>query len=204
MGSMGESAENNPSNLDEGQDIALTSGDKETLRSVARESIATGLREGHPLQVDLQAYRPRLRDGGSTFVTLQLEDRLRGCIGSLEDRRPLVEDVAENAYAAAFRDPRFLPVSPKEFDSLEMHISLLSPLSRIQAESEDELLALLRPGVDGLLLEDTPFRSTFLPQVWKSLAEPREFLTQLKLKAGLSADHWSSSIHFFRYTVEEF
>jgi AmmeMemoRadiSam system protein A len=191
-------------NKDGGRDCALTSEDKETLRSVARESIATGLREGHPLQVDLKAYRPRLRDGGSTFVTLELDDRLRGCIGSLEDRRPLVEDVAENAYAAAFRDPRFLPVSPKEFDSLEMHISLLSPLSPLEVESEDELLVLLRPGVDGLLLDDSPFRSTFLPQVWKSLAEPKEFVTQLKLKAGLSADHWSPSIRFFKYTVEEF
>jgi AmmeMemoRadiSam system protein A len=191
-------------NKDGGCDRALTSEDKETLRSVARGSIATGLREGHPLQVDLEAYRPRLRDAGSTFVTLELDDRLRGCIGSLEDRRPLVEDVAENAYAAAFRDPRFLPVSPKEFDSLEMHISLLSPLSPLEVESEDELLVLLRPGVDGLLLDDSPFRSTFLPQVWKSLAEPKEFVTQLKLKAGLSADHWSPSIRFFQYTVEEF
>lgn len=191
-------------NEDGGRDPALTLEDKETLRSVARESIATGLREGHPLKVDPEAYCPRLRDRGSTFVTLELDDRLRGCIGSLEDRRPLVEDVAENAYAAAFRDPRFLPVSPREFDFLEMHISLLSPLSPLEVESENELLVLLRPGVDGLLLDDSPFRSTFLPQVWKSLAEPREFVTQLKLKAGLSADHWSSSIRFFQYTVEEF
>jgi AmmeMemoRadiSam system protein A len=201
---MADGAKRDPSSNDGGRGFALTSKEKETLRSVAKKSIATGLGEGHPLKVDLQAYPPRLREGGSTFVTLQLNDRLRGCIGSFADRRPLVEDVAENAYAAAFRDPRFLPVSPKEFDSLQLHISLLSPLSLVEAKSEDALLALLRPGVDGLLLVDTPFRSTFLPQVWRSLVEPREFLTQLKLKAGLSAEHWSSSIQFFRYTVEEF
>lgn len=199
-----EGERSDPSDVEGGPKFNLTPEEKDTLRSVARESIATGLKAGHPLRVDPRTYGPRLRERGATFVTLQLEDRLRGCIGSLEDRRTLVEDVAENAYAAAFRDPRFLPVSPREFESLEMHISVLSPLSPVLVESEDELLAALRPGVDGLLLEDTPFRSTFLPQVWKSLKEPKEFLTHLKLKAGLSADHWSPTIQFSRYTVEEF
>jgi AmmeMemoRadiSam system protein A len=182
----------------------LNSKEREALRKVAWRSIDFGLETGKRLEVTGEGYPPPLREGGATFVTLEMGGRLRGCIGTYHPRRPLVRDVAENAFAAAFRDHRFPPVSKSEREELELHISLLSPLAALEVESEVELLGALRPGVDGLLLEDPPHRSTFLPQVWDSLTEPLEFLTQLKLKAGLPVDHWSSTVRFYRYTVEGF
>jgi AmmeMemoRadiSam system protein A len=145
-----------------------------------------------------------LRAPGATFVTLETQGELRGCIGSLEPRRPLVEDVAENAFAAAFRDPRFPPLGTAEWPEVTFHISYLTPSEPLPADTREELLDALRPGVDGLVLEDPPFRSTFLPQVWESLPLPEEFLGELLRKAGLPRDHWSSTIRFWRYQVTEF
>jgi len=171
---------------------------------VAWRSIDFGLEEGRPLELTAESYPPPLQEEGATFVTLEVGGRLRGCIGTYLPRRPLVMDVAENAFSAAFRDHRFPPVSESERKELELHISLLAPLAALDVESEGDLLRALRPGVDGLLLEDPPHRSTFLPQVWDSLPDPLEFLAQLKLKAGLPRDHWSPNVRFYRYTVEEF
>jgi len=145
-----------------------------------------------------------LEEPGAVFVTLELNGHLRGCIGSYLARRPLVRDVAENAFAAAFRDPRFPPLSVDELPQLEFHISLLTRPVPLPVNSREELLATLRPGVDGLLLEDPPHRSTFLPQVWESLPDPGEFLDHLLLKGGLPRGYWSPSLRFLRYTVREF
>lgn len=136
-------------------------------------------------------------------MTLDIQGRLRGCVGSLFVRVPLVEDVSRNAYAAAFRDYRFPPVSAEEVTKLGVHISLLTPPVPFEAKTRDELIRILRPGVDGLLVEDPPFRSTFLPQVWEALPDPEDFLSELFLKAGLPPDHWSPSLQFRRYRVEE-
>jgi AmmeMemoRadiSam system protein A len=116
----------------------------------------------------------------------------------------LVLDVAQNAYSAAFMDFRFPPLSQAELPDLELHISLLTPLEPLEVRNLQDLLVKLRPGVDGLLLEDPPHRSTFLPQVWSSLPEPDDFLGELFLKAGLPRDHWSETLSFQRYGVEEF
>jgi AmmeMemoRadiSam system protein A len=105
--------------------------------------------------------------------------------------RPLAEDVAENAYKSALADPRFPPVSAAEVDGLQISVSVLSPPEPIPARNEAELLAALRPGEDGLIVEDGGRRALFLPSVWEHLGEPRQFLAHLKLKAGLPADHWS-------------
>jgi AmmeMemoRadiSam system protein A len=150
------------------------------------------------------SYPAPLEEPGAVFVTLERKGRLRGCIGSYEARRPLVEDVAENAFAAAFLDPRFRPLSREEVDGLDLHISLLTPLVPVDVTNREELLATLRPGVDGLLLEDPPHRATFLPQVWEALPDPGEFLDQLLMKGGLSRGHWSPTLRFHRYTVLEF
>ncbi len=175
---------------------------RDLLKTIARESIRSGLTHGQPLQVDLDKVDETLRQPAATFVTLNLRGQLRGCIGSLQAVRPLAEDVAHNAWAAAFQDFRFPPLTAEEFPDIDIHISLLSEPEPMEVASEDDLLRQVRPGKDGLILEDGPYRSTFLPQVWESLPDPKRFLAELKMKAGLSPDYWSDTIRFSRYTVE--
>jgi AmmeMemoRadiSam system protein B/AmmeMemoRadiSam system protein A len=171
-----------------------------TLLAHARSAIAHRL--GVPSVPLLQA--PFLADPGATFVTLKVEGELRGCVGSLQPRRPLGEDVRANAQAAAFDDPRFLPLSRAEFDALEVEVSVLSASAPIVVASERELHAQLRPGIDGVTLQWGARRATFLPQVWESLPDPRDFFGHLKRKAGLPLDFWSDELTISRYTVEKF
>jgi AmmeMemoRadiSam system protein A len=183
----------------------LSQQDRATLLDVARRSIQHGLSDQSPLPVEPEEYPATLRPVRATFITLEIEGRLRGCIGTLEARSPLVRDVADHAYAAAFEDPRFLPPSPEEFPRLDVHISVLSPAEPLHFQSEDELLAQLRPGVDGLILRlGQQRRATFLPSVWESLNDPYIFLAQLKQKAGLPLDFWSPELQAERYTTESF
>ncbi len=146
---------------------------------------------------------PRLDAPGATFVTLTQDGDLRGCIGSLEATRPLDRDVRANARAAAFADPRFLPLRENEFARTRVEVSLLSPAVPMQFTDEEDALGQLRPGVDGVIFEYGPRRSTVLPQVWESLPEPHDFLGQLKRKAGLPADFWSPDVHLSRYVVDK-
>lgn len=177
---------------------------RERLRGLARASIRHGLENSCPIDVLLHEWPDSLVEKRSTFVTLQQNRQLRGCIGALEATRPLVRDLAANAFAAAFRDPRFPPVTAADFPELEIHVSVLSAIELFPVESEVELLEKLRPNVDGLVLEEGDRRGTFLPAVWRSLPEAGEFLKQLKLKAGLEPGYWSESIRAYRYTTEEF
>jgi hypothetical protein len=177
---------------------------RQQLLQVARDSIAHGLRHGRPLPVDIDAYAETLRVPRATFVTLQEDGELRGCIGSLEAHRPLVADIADNAFNAAFRDPRFLPLRAEDLDRLDIHISVLSPPAPLHFRDEADLLTQLRPGVDGLVLSAPGHRGTFLPSVWESLSRPEDFLRQLKRKAGLAADFWSPELRVERYTTEAF
>jgi AmmeMemoRadiSam system protein B/AmmeMemoRadiSam system protein A len=173
----------------------------ETLLDVARRSIEWGAASSGPLPVETETYPPALREVRSTFVTLKLDGELRGCIGSLEAARPLVSDVARSAYKAAYEDPRFPPVSAEERGRLEIHVSVLEPSKPMSFKSEGDLLAQLRPGVDGLILREGGSQATFLPDVWESLPEPRDFVAQLKKKAGLAADYWSPTVEVDRYTT---
>jgi uncharacterized protein len=174
------------------------------LREVARRSIDHGLSQGRALPVDPYQHDPELQQLGATFVTLKQAGILRGCIGTLEAERPLVTDVACNAFNAGFRDPRFSPLAVYEVEELELHISLLSPPEVIPARDEADLLAQLRPGIDGLILVEGRRRGTFLPAVWEQLPEPIDFLAHLKRKAGLPPHHWSPTLQVERYTVEAF
>lgn len=169
------------------------------LLSIARASL------GEALGLDrLRAYDdPWLQEPGATFVTLRQRTRLRGCVGSLHAHRPLYADVRANARAAAFHDTRFAPVSREEFPALSFEVSLLSSPEPFEVSCEEEALACLRPGVDGVIFDCEGCRSTFLPQVWEHLREPREFLAQLKQKAGLPAAYWSSDVRLWRYTVSK-
>jgi len=141
---------------------------------------------------------------GATFVTLTQYGELRGCIGTLEAHRPLREDVEQNALAAAFRDPRFAPLAATEWAITRVEVSLLSAPAPLPVAGEDDLLQRLRPGVDGVVLAWRGRRATFLPQVWESLAEPRDFIAALKRKAGLGTGFWADDIRIARYTVDKF
>ena len=178
--------------------------DQETLLRVAADSIRHGLDTGRALSVNVEDYSPALQQAGASFITLTILRQLRGCIGMLTATRPLIKDVAENAFAAAFEDPRFPSLTEAEYAQLEYHISILNPAEPMEFESETDLLQQLRPGIDGLILEDRGRRATFLPSVWESLSMPPEFLQHLKQKAGLPADYWSDSLQVQRYTVQEF
>lgn len=146
---------------------------------------------------------PQLGERGACFVTLTLDDDLRGCIGSLRPQRPLGEDVVQNAVGAASRDPRFPPLSRDEFQRIRIEVSLLSSPEFIDFGTEAELLAQLRPGVDGLMLFAGCRSATFLPQVWAQLPEPQAFLSALKAKAGMVPDRPVDGLMAARYTVRK-
>jgi len=170
------------------------------LLAIAREAIAEGLGIARivPRAADWLA-RP-----AATFVTLRQQGELRGCIGSIDPRRALGEDVARNAQAAAFRDPRFGPLAVHEFETVAVEVSVLSARVPLEAATQAEALERIRPGIDGITLEYEGLAATFLPQVWESLADPAEFLEALRQKAGLPARFWHPCVRLTRYTVEKF
>ena len=180
----------------------FSESDKTTLLQIASQSIAHGLHTSMPMEIDVTKFDEPLRLHRATFVTLHRMGPLRGCIGRLDASRPLVADVAFNAFAAAFQDPRFTPLTAREVEGLDLHISVLTTPQRMTFTDEADLLRQLRPGIDGLILESGPHRGTFLPAVWADLPDPTQFLQHLKLKAGLSPDHWSPNIRIQRYTAE--
>lgn len=177
---------------------------QKTLLSVARQSILHGLQHGSIMTLSLDDYPPQLQQQRATFVTLNLDGQLRGCIGSLETHQPLLLDVVHNAFAAAFQDPRFLPLSQAEFEQLEIHISVLNPAEEMSFASEQDLINQLRPGIDGLIMQEGHQRGTFLPSVWQQLPEPEQFIQHLKIKAGLPANYWSADLRLWRYTTLSF
>ncbi len=168
------------------------------LLPIARATIAKALGQESAVTPEGAAW---LQEPGACFVTLTQHGQLRGCIGSLQASRPLLADVKSNAVAAALHDPRFLPLTLTELASTVIEVSLLSPLQAMRFESEVQALAQLRPGVDGVVFECGRYRSTFLPQVWEQLPSAREFMAQLKRKAGLASDFWSKDVRLQRYSV---
>lgn len=182
--------------------MSLNKENQQRLLELAKSSIQHGLQTGRPLKINLDDYPEELTERRATFVTLEINQQLRGCIGMLEAVRPLAEDIAENAYSAAFKDPRFPPLEAYELDKLDIHLSILAPAEPVSFSSEQDLIAQLQPGIDGLILEEGRRRGTFLPSVWESLPEPRQFLRHLKQKAGLPPDYWTESIRIYRYRAE--
>jgi uncharacterized protein len=165
---------------------------------------AEGCPKGGVVFQGLENLPAELMEKRATFVTLTIGGQLRGCIGMLEACRPLAEDVAANAVAAAFEDPRFEPLTEKEFTKLNIHISVLSPPEEMDFFSEEDVLSRIRPGIDGLILQDGYHRGTFLPSVWEELPQKELFWAHLKHKAGLPSGYWSDTIRVFRYTTEYF
>ncbi|HEV8097168.1 MAG TPA: AmmeMemoRadiSam system protein B [Burkholderiales bacterium] len=167
------------------------------LLAIARAAIArelgTGTAEGHP-----DAW---LGQTAATFVTLLKDGKLRGCIGSLEAHRPLREDVAANAVAAAFRDPRFPPLAKEEWPYCALEVSLLSRPRTIRFADEADLFAQVRAGEDGIILEYAGKHATYLPQVWEGLPDNRRFFAELKRKAGIPEETGLARCKVLRYRV---
>ena len=175
----------------------------ETLLHLAAASIEFGLRQARPLPVELSDYAPELGEKGASFVTLKQDGRLRGCIGTSMAVQPLVRDVSDHAFAAAFRDHRFPPLTAAELTDLSLSVSVLSNPSPMDFRDESDLLGQLRPHVDGLIIEDGGHRALFLPAVWEALPDAETFLGHLKVKAGLLAGHWSGHFKTWRFVAEE-
>jgi AmmeMemoRadiSam system protein A len=174
------------------------------LLCIARSSISEGVRTGRPISVDTRDLPAALQALRCTFVTLLRDGELRGCTGSMEPVQPLAVDVAMVACQTALSDPRFYPVQAEEISEINIEVSILSPLEALPVSSEADLLARLRPGIDGLVLELGPRRATFLPKVWETLPDPRDFVGELKRKAGLPRDFWSEEIVLHHYLTETF
>ncbi len=177
---------------------------RETLREIARSAIADGAGTGTPPEIGLDGLPRPLQAMRATFVTVRQHGRLRGCIGSLVPQQPLARDVAQNAWKAAFADPRFKPVTAQEEAELDISVSILSTARRIHAAGDAALLDELRPDLDGLILVDGDRRGVFLPQVWESLPDLKTFLARLKAKAGLPEGRWPETMQAYRFTTESF
>ncbi|MCC7272633.1 MAG: AmmeMemoRadiSam system protein B [Alphaproteobacteria bacterium] len=175
------------------------------LLQVGVHSIRRGMATGRPIDIQFDANPPRtLAAHRATFVTLEHEGRLRGCIGSVVPHRPLAEDVAINAFKAAFGDPRFPKLTADELARCNLSIAILSTPRPIAFATEEELVAALQPDRDGVILQDAGKRGLFLPHVWGGLPDPRRFVRHLKAKAGLPQDHWSPTVRAWRFATEKF
>lgn len=181
----------------------LDDGIRRRLLTLARSSIAGAFR-GEPPPEPPAGAPALLHELRASFVSLKTAAGLRGCIGTLEARRPLALDVVLNARAAAFEDPRFPPLTVPELPQLRIEISVLSAAEPLPAADRQRLLQSLHPGEDGLILQAGARRATFLPAVWATLADPQQFVAHLFLKAGLPPDYWSRHLRFFRYQAECF
>lgn len=174
------------------------------LIDVARMSILSTVHASGAAEPAPAAFPAPLQAPRATFVTLRTASELRGCCGTLEPRRALVLDVWHTARSAAREDRRFAPVTARELDSLALEVSVLTPLERIHPADEADLLAHLEACATGLYLKHGAHCATFLPKVWESLPEPRQFLRQLKLKAGLGERYWSPDIEWYTYQTDCF
>ncbi|MBI4006020.1 MAG: AmmeMemoRadiSam system protein A [Gammaproteobacteria bacterium] len=170
------------------------------LLIIARNSIQHGFNSNRSLQLQSDNYPSLLREIRATFVTIKIKSALRGCVGTTRAISPLILSVSDNAYSAAFHDPRFKPLRENEYKNIHISISILTPTEPIQFSSETELMGLLRPGIDGLIIEKDAFKATFLPAVWESLPEPEDFLRQLKIKARIPA--YQAPVKAWRYQTD--
>ncbi len=179
---------------------------KKILLKVARLSIKNYLESSKLLIIKRENYPdPQLWEERGTFVTLTIYDNLRGCIGTIIPVRPLIIDVAENAVNAAFRDPRFYPLTQKEFPLIEIEVSILTVPKPLEFKNIRELFEKIRPGIDGVIIRNGPFQATFLPQVWKEIPDKETFFRDLCLKAGMSGDCFTNpSLEVYTYQVEAF
>lgn len=184
--------------------LPLTDQQKQSLLQVAATFTALSANNQQMQQIFLGGVMPRLQSPGASFVTLTKAGQLRGCLGTLQAYRPLISDVAAQAFQTARSDPRFPQVQRSEIPSLVLEVAVLSAPEQISFSDEADLVSQLKPGEDGLILQDEGNSGTFLPKVWESIPEPDAFLKQLKQKAGLPMDHWSETLRVMRYRTDAF
>lgn len=180
-----------------------TDEEKQFILNLARRAIEQYLAQGTMLKVEKSEAPENLRDEQSCFVTLELDQELRGCIGHVEPIQPLYLDIIENAVGAAFEDPRFSPLTIEEYKRAELEVSVLTVPQELFFSSPEDLVNKLRPGQDGVIIRRAERGATYLPQVWEKIPDKERFLSELCLKADLSADDWRK--HGFRvwiYQVE--
>ncbi|MGC8651041.1 MAG: AmmeMemoRadiSam system protein A [Minisyncoccia bacterium] len=175
------------------------------LLQIARKTIEKYSLNGSLLELDDTDFDSELLVKRATFVTLTKNNELRGCMGELEAHKPLYQSVIDNSLASAFLDPRFSPITHDELTDLKIEISILSPLKKLALNNTQKLLKYLQEKRPGLLIKKNGFQATFLPQVWEELPNPKDFLSQLCLKAGLPQEQWQNlDLEISEYQVEEF
>lgn len=183
----------------------LTEEQGKYLLKVARKTIENALLGRKEKESEDKNLPPVLDERRGTFVTLTEHGNLRGCIGHIIPRESIIDGVRINAINAAFRDPRFRPLSPDELDKIRIEVSILTEPKTLQYEDVEDLLNKLRPGIDGVIIKKGFHEATFLPQVWEQLPRKEEFLTHLCLKAGLDGDAWRrGDLEVSTYQVQAF
>ena len=165
---------------------------------ICKKSILSGFQIG---DFEISNYPCVMEEYGACFVTLEINDNLRGCIGSVIAHRPLINDLLANAHAAAFKDPRFSPLTRQEFDNVKISVSLLSQPERIIFDTEEDLLNKIVPYKDGIIIRDGNYQAVYLPVVWEQISDKREFLNSLKVKAGMSEDYFTDTLQAFRFSA---
>jgi AmmeMemoRadiSam system protein A len=181
--------------------MKLNTDQKSEVFSLVKQTILDGLKGVTPQEV--MSDDEVLNQLGACFVTLTIDKQLRGCIGSLQAHIPLIQDVANNAYKAAFQDPRFPPLTESEVEEIDIEVSILTAPEIIAGcSSKEALLAQLTPFEDGLVISDERHRATYLPSVWKQLPDKNAFVDNLMLKAGMT--QWSENMRCERYHVQAY
>ena len=183
----------------------LTEKEGTYLLSVARTTIDQKLLQHEPGVESVSYESSRFSEKRGTFVTLTIDDCLRGCIGNIIPQESLIDGVKANAINAAFRDPRFRPLSEREWEKVKIEVSILTDPKPLDYSDKEDLLQKLRPGTDGVILKKSHNQATFLPQVWEQLPGIEDFLTHLCLKAGLDGDEWEKGkLEVLTYQVQAF
>jgi AmmeMemoRadiSam system protein A len=183
----------------------LTESDKKFLLSLSRKALKHIFTTGEEMTVKEEAIPLNLREKQATFVTLKKKGKLRGCLGKLHPTQELYKDVIENTYSAAFADPRFSQLSKEELDDIAIEISVLGKPQEFNYTSAKDLLARIQQDKPGIILTHGIHTATFLPQVWKSISNAEEFLSQLCLKAGTLPTAWKNQYPKIQtYTVVNF
>lgn len=178
---------------------SMTAQERHQLLKLARASIVHGLGQPRFIAPNRNHYPKKFQQPGCCFVTLEHQGQLRGCTGSLRPHQPLLDDIAEHAFNAAYCDERFAPMSLAEIDELDLEVALVSPAEPVACDDLDSALAIIRPNIDGLALACDERRAIFLPSVWQQLPNPRLFLEQLAAQAGLSLNDWQPSWQLWRF-----
>ena len=182
--------------------INLNAQQKQDLLALAKESVKIGSKDAAAKFI-LKHTDSIYTEQAACFVTLHKNNKLRGCIGSLEAHRSLYLEVSENAYAAANSDPRFVAVSVSEMSELSWHISILGSPVKMKCNSLNELIEKLDKNKDGLIIEEGSHKATFLPSVWETLPDKGEFVARLQMKAGLPCGYWSEHMEISTYQCQE-